>query len=166
MLEIGPPPFPMKTDVLLRHANGYRILEMFEDAELELAKIAAEEQMDDAPLTLKIALFQDSGKWQDMLEVATVLRDRYPEEADWWIAVAYATRRCLSIEQAREVLLSGIDHHPKEPCIQYNLGCYACVMGERDEALARVRSAIELDSNYSKMAIEDEDLEAIRDELR
>jgi len=155
----------MKTEVLLRYANGYRILEMFEDAERELEKIPAEEQLDDDPLRLKVALFQDFGKWQDMREAAAQLKDRHPEETGWWIAEAYATRRCLSIEQAREVLMAGVERHPEEPCIQYNLGCYACVMGEIDEALTHVRKAIAIDPSYSKMAMEDEDLEALRDEF-
>ena len=156
----------MRTEVLLRHANGYRILEMFEDAERELAKIPAAEQLDDDSLSMKVALFQDSGKWEDMREAADLLKDRHPEEADWWIASAYATRRCVSIEAAQEVLAEAAKHHAEEPCILYNLGCYACVLGERKKALSYVRSAIALDSDFSKMALEDDDLEALHDELR
>lgn len=61
--------------------------------------------------------------------------------------------------------MAGVEHHPEEPCILYNLGCYACVMGERNEALTHVRKAIAIDPSYSKMAMEDEDLEALRDEF-
>ena len=155
----------MRTEVLLRYANGYRILEMFEDAERELDKIHPEERSADGPLSLRVALFQDSECWDEMREAAALLRDRHPKEVSWWIADAYATRRCRSIEEAREVLLAGVENHPEEPCMQYNLGCYACVLGERAEAISRVRSAIALNDDYAKMALTDDDLEAIRDEL-
>ena len=156
----------MKTEVLLRYANGYRILEMFEDAESELSKIPPKERLGDRPLAMKVALFQDCGKWEKMREAAGRLRKRHPDEADWWIAEAYATRRCRSLEEAREILLKGMGAHPEEPCINYNLGCYACVLGDPEEALGQVRSAIALDPKYKSMALEDEDLEAVRDDLR
>lgn len=155
----------MKTEVLLRYANGYRILGMFEDAEHELSKIPAEERSGDDSLAMKVALFQDCERWNKMREAAGLLRHRHPKEADWWIAEAYATRRCRSIEEAREILLEGVENHPEEPCIQYNLGCYACVLGDCLEAIDRVRSAMDLDANYAKMALEDHDLEAVRDDL-
>ena len=156
----------MKTEVLLRYANGYRILEMFEDAEGELSKIPPEERLGDRPLAMEVALFQDCGKWENMREAAGRLRKRHPEESDWWIAEAYATRRCRSIEEAREILLEGVEAHSEEPSIKYNLGCYACVLGDPEEALGQVRSAIALDPKYKSMALEDEDLEAVRDDLR
>ncbi len=156
----------MRTEIHLRYANGYRILEMFEDAESELSKIPPEDRLSDRSLAMQATLFQDCGKWGEMREVADALRKRHPEEVDWWIAEAYATRRCRSIEEAREILLEGVKAHPEEPCISYNLGCYACVLGEREEALGRVRTAIALDPIYKNMALDDEDLEALRDDLR
>ena len=101
-----------------------------------------------------------------MREAAAALKKRHPEDADWWIAQAYATRRCRSIEEAREILLEAVKTHPEEPCINYNLGCYACVLGEHEEALGRVHSAIGLDPKYKNMALDDDDLEALRDDLR
>ena len=157
---------PLKTEVLLRYANGYRILGMFEDAEKELAKIPPEELEDDHALTMKLALFQDWEKWDSMQEVAHLLRERHPDNSDWWIAEAFATRRCRSLDEARKVLLEGERIHPEEPCLLFNLGCYACVSGELEEALGRVRSAIALDPKYRALALEDEDLRLVRDELR
>ncbi len=112
----------MRTEIHLRYANGYRILEMFEDAESELSKIPPEDRLSDRSLAMQATLFQDCGKWGEMREVADALRKRHPEEVDWWIAEAYATRRCRSIEEAREILLEGVKAHPEEPCISYNLG--------------------------------------------
>jgi len=155
----------MKTETLLRRANGYRLLAMFEDAELELCKIPEEERSRDAVLAMRVALFQDWGRWNKMLEAAALLRNRNPEDADWWIAEAYAMRRCRSIEEARQVLLKGEENHPEEPCIQYNLGCYACVLGDRPEAVSRVRLAMSKDPSYEEMALLDDDLQEVRDDL-
>lgn len=155
----------MRTEALLRFANGYRILEMFEDAECELLKIPEGERLDDGPLAIKVALFQDWGKWEKMREAARLLRQRHPDDAGWWVAEAYATRRSVSIEDARILLDEGVSLHPETPCIHYNLGCYACVLGNREEALQRVRSAIAFDPKYQYMALQDEDLKELRSEL-
>ena len=155
----------MRTEVLLRFANGYRILEMFEDAECELLKIPEGERMDDGSLAMQVALYQDWGKWGKMREAARLLRQRHPDDADWWVAEAYATRRSISIEDAQIVLQEGVDLHPETPCLHYNLGCYACVLGNQEEALKRVRSAIAFDPKYQNIALQDEDLKDLRSEL-
>ena len=35
------------------------------------------------------------------------LRFLYPDEEDWWVSDAFATRRSESIEEARKILLDG-----------------------------------------------------------
>ena len=49
--------------------------------------------------------------------------------------------------------------------ISYNHGCYACQLGDMDNAKKFVGDAIKLDSKYKLMALDDEDLEPLWDSL-
>jgi hypothetical protein len=59
--------------------------------------------------------------------VASHLVKVEPEEAGWWINLAYATRRCESIEKAETILLRARELHHNNALIEFNLACYASV---------------------------------------
>ena len=94
--------FSIRTDVRLRRADGFRMLGMYEDAEAELARVPPEDRLDEEVLVMKVAVRQDAADWERMREPARILRGRYPEAVEWWIAEAYATRRIESIEAPPE----------------------------------------------------------------
>jgi tetratricopeptide (TPR) repeat protein len=66
--------------------------------------------------------------------------------------------------QAREILVEGLEAHPESRALQYNLACLEAVQGNRDDALAALREAIELSPDVAEWAREDEDLESLRDD--
>ena len=41
-----------------------------------------------------------------------------------WGNWAYATRRNMSVEAAKTILLDAEKQHPQDATIQFNLGCY------------------------------------------
>ena len=85
---------------------------------------------------------------------------------DWWIADAYATRRNESIQKAREILLEGLVCHYENGIIRYNLACYACKLGSMGECMDFLKEAVKRDERFKLMAMEDEDLESVREALR
>ena len=157
--------FPVRTEVRLRRANGFRMLGMYEDAETELAKVPLPDRLDKEVLVMKVVVRQDAADWGRMQEPARILRKRFPEAAEWWIAEAYATRRSESIQAAREILIEGEERHENEPGIKFNLACYACRLGDSDTALRYLLAAIALDSKYKEMAFADEDLNEVHEVL-
>ena len=156
---------PIGTKVRMQRANGFRILEMYEDAEEELSKISSEDQLGRDVLTMNLAVRQDAEDWSSMLKTARILRHQYPDASEWWIAEAYALRRSESMETACEVLLDGEKRHPDDPCIKYNLSCYSCQQGDMKTALRYLLAAVELDAKYKKLALADEDLVEMREVL-
>ena len=98
--------------------------------------------------------------------ISRELRYLYPDEEDWWVSDAFATRRSESIEEARKILLDGLAVHYDSAIIRYNLACYACVLGHPGECLDFLKEAVRRDEKYKKMAMEDEDLEAVREALK
>ena len=142
----------------LSYANGYRQLGMFSDAHDELDKIDPAFSERKEVIVANLAISSDEQDWEKVELLSSELATNYPDEVEWWIQWAYALRRCNSVEAAREVLESALLRFPKEGCIHYNLGCYACADGDLDSAKTWISQAIALEEDYKVMAMEDEDL--------
>ena len=52
-----------------------------------------------------------------------------------------------------------------EPTLLYNLACYESLAGRREDALAHLRHAVELDASFRNLAAEDSDFDPIRSDL-
>jgi len=149
----------------LQAAQGYLELGMFEDASNELEAIDPEGRASPEVVAVRVAIYNVTEKW-NLLEVAARHMVKVsPEEPGWWIQWAYGMRRCRSIEDANQILLDAEKLHPKDATIQFNLGCYACQQGDMEEAKRRVAAAINLDSQYRFMALDDPDLEPLWNDL-
>ncbi len=146
----------------LSHAQGYLELGMVDEAAAELRLIPADERELTEVLTLRVAVLQEQGRWRALRLAAAELVRRQPGEPAGWITWAFATRRSRSIVEAEQILLEAESRHPKEPTIQFNLGCYACLRGDLGEAQRRVRRAIALNSAFRAHAKSDPDLDALR----
>ena len=146
----------------LAHARGYLGLGMIEDAAAELDLIPAEAAQETDVLALRALVLQEQANWPRLTDIARELVLRRPAEAGWWITWAYATRRTQSIIAAETILLEAERSHPREPAIQFNLGCYACLRGNLTEARRRIDQAIALDKSFREAAATDPDLAALR----
>ena len=147
----------------LNYANGYRQLGMFADAHEELAKIPLELQQSKEVIVSDLAISSDEKSWERVAELSQLLASDYPAEVEWWIQWAYAVRRSDSLDASKLILTNALTSFPVEPCLHYNMGCYACVEGEYDQAKDWILQAIALEGDYRLMAMEDEDLVEIRD---
>src|SRR3954451_9959063 len=115
-------------------AIGYTELGMFEDANAELENVDPFNRTTPEVLSIRAAIYHGTKKW-DLLEVvARQLTRLEPENVQWVVSLAYATRRAVSIESAREILLAAEAHFPKEPVIPFNLACYYCQLGKQNTA--------------------------------
>jgi tetratricopeptide (TPR) repeat protein len=96
-----------------------------------------------------------------MQEIAKRLTEFEPDNIQWTISLAYATRRADSIQAAREILLNAESKFPKEAGIKYNLACYFCQTGEIQKAKNYLAKAFEIDLNWRTPALADEDLKPL-----
>ena len=151
--------------VHLERAHGYFELQMFKEAEIELRGIPEEMPWSKQKRVLLTFLHQEKKEWAQMREKAKSLRIKYPEEEDWWVSEAYATRRANCLGEARKVLLEGLALHYESALIRYNLACYACLMGSHGECLDFLKEAIRRDQKFKELALNDEDLMEVRPAL-
>jgi Flp pilus assembly protein TadD len=150
----------------LSAALGWLGLGNWQEAHEELEKITLALRSHPDVLLVRFEIYSKAGKWALAAEIAGELVQIRPDEAQFWISHAYATRRMPGggIPQAREILSKAQTLFPKEPLIAYNLACYACQLGDQTEAWKWLESALKLgDAKQVKMmALKDPDLEPLR----
>jgi tetratricopeptide (TPR) repeat protein len=69
-------------------------------------------------------------------------------------------------DEAKALLLEGLDLHPGNPSLLYDLGCNEALNGERETAMEHIREAVAAEPKYGTYAQEDSDLDSIRDDPR
>lgn len=146
----------------LSHLRGYLELGMDRDARRELHRLPEKVREEPEFLAMAMQIHQNAKRWPSLERIARKLVKRQPNEAGWWITLAYATRRTRSIKAAQQILLKAEDLHGKEPTIQFNLACYAAQLGDIGEARLRLARAIAREPRFAELAKTDPDLEPMR----
>jgi hypothetical protein len=57
-----------------------------------------------------------------------------------------------------------VAEHPEDPTLLYNLACCESLAGRQEDAVKHLRSAIERSAQLRRLAVEDSDLAAVRDD--
>ena len=69
-------------------------------------------------------------------------------------------------EETVEIMRRGLERHPDNPNVLYNLACCEALAGRLDDALAHLARAAELDPRVVDWARDDSDLAAVREDDR
>jgi tetratricopeptide (TPR) repeat protein len=149
----------------LEALQGYLRLEMPEEALKELARLSPDIRDITQLLPAKLIAFQQSEDWDRSAQIAEHLAHRQVDNPDWYIAWADSVRRSRSLQDAERILREGMLLHPNHAMIHFHLACCAAQMGELEKASSLLARAIEIDPNYKILALDDPDLEPIRDSL-
>jgi len=136
---------------------------MFDSAAQVLEEIAPEDKTRNEVLGARVGIYMAAKKWDMAVAVASHLVKVQPENAGWWINLAYSVRRAESIEKAESILPRAQAIHPNDLRIAFNLACYACVSGRIVEARERLGKAIKLNKEIRQFALDDEDLRPLWD---
>jgi Flp pilus assembly protein TadD len=87
---------------------------MFDDAALVLEGITPEDKTRNEVLGARVNLYMAAKKWNMAVAVASHLVKVQPENAGWWISLAYAVRRAQSVDEAEAILPSA--SHSSQGC--------------------------------------------------
>ena len=151
---------------VLHAAMGYLELGMIAEADGELESLPPEDRDRSSVLALRVEIYRTAKKWSLMEVVARELWKRHPDEPDYWTNLAWAVRRSDSMVAARDILLEAVERFPGDAMTHFNLGCYACQLGDIEQAKTRVGRAIELDAKFKLLALDDADLEPLWDSFK
>jgi tetratricopeptide (TPR) repeat protein len=127
-------------------ATGYAELGMFEDANEQLEHVLPSNRMIPEIIALRVAIYYGLQKWELMREVARRLHEAAPENVQWLISYAYASRRAESITAAKNILIHSLDTFSDKGIIYYNLACYS-QLGLLESAKNYLNRAFESDPN-------------------
>jgi Flp pilus assembly protein TadD len=149
----------------LIRCDGFLDLRLWDRARGELAQVPLEHRERTAYRQLDLRLAIETRNWPQAVEQARQLCEQTPKHAGFWIQHAYAARRAIGIAEARSILLEALKRFPAEATISYNLACYECQLGHREQALAYLQRAEKLQPSCRVMALEDDDLKPLWPEL-
>jgi Flp pilus assembly protein TadD len=68
-------------------------------------------------------------------------------------------------EEARDLLREGLELHPANASLLYNLACAEALLGEKDAALEHLAGAVE-NPRFREFAETDSDFDSLRDDPR
>lgn len=145
----------------LQRADGFLDLGMTEKARAELDRVPEPERGSCAFRLLALRLTMEECDWPRAAELASALRETFPDEPGFWIQLAFAKRRAEGLEVARHILSDALLRFPNVATIPFNLACYECQLGRLDEAMHRLKQAFGLDEACRDAALEDEDLKPL-----
>jgi tetratricopeptide (TPR) repeat protein len=96
------------------------------------------------------------------LAVGAVAGEAYRVSA--WESVAHAIPawRSGDYRSARAMIEAGLEEHPDNPSLLYDLACVEALDGDADAAIAHIQRAVELKPEYARDAQADEDFASIR----
>ncbi len=146
----------------LAYALGFLQLGLHAEAHAELAALPPEVATTSPALMLRLELAMAEEEWERVVAIAPELVGLDATEERPWVAWAYALRELKRINEAQETLLAGarmIDE--PSPLVDYNLACYACLLGELEEAKQLLAHVISRDKSWREVAREDPDLAAL-----
>lgn len=145
-------------DERVRAASGYLDLGMAVDAADELDLIDPCERAHLEVIRMRAAIYFKTGHWTLLKIFSSMLVVAEPQIAENWLWLAFANRRCDSISEAAATLTRALAIHPSDPLIHYNLAAYAALNGDLALCRKRLYSAIHLDPDLRRTAIDDADL--------
>lgn len=151
-------------------AEGWIALGNGEEARQELSRVDDRLRLHPRVLEAWWSLHVHVSDWDAALAVAERERAAFPGEAWGWLHRAYALRRTATggLQAAWDALRPAYEQHPGEPTIAYNLACYACQLGQLDEARKWLHCAMKIGGveAIQELALADPDLERLWPELR
>jgi len=150
----------------LEYASGYLALGLLDEASDELEMIEGDDRMSADVMRLRVDLYHQAKQWDLLLAVARALARLVPEDEQGWISWAFALRELNRVSEAQEVLLKAEPKHgPSSAVLHYNLACYACLLGNMEEAKSRLSTACKMDAESKVDALDDPDLKAMWDDI-
>ncbi len=135
---------------------------MFQEAVCELEELP-ESIRDSTPILIAwLELYQGWQKWSEAVAIAEHLVTREPGDPNWPVALAFATRRGVSLPAALRILQEAVLSFPNCAAIHFNLACYHAQLQDLEEATRYLQQACKLDPAFRVTAQTDPDLVALR----
>lgn len=148
----------------LRAAEGWLELGLPAEALAEVQQLSTDQQHHPVALAVLWRVYSETGHWRKGVEVADELVQREPTNSVGWVHRSYALHELKRTQEAADLLRPALKLFPREEIIPYNLACYACRLGDSDEAKALLLAAFEIGprAEIKRRAMSDPDFAEMR----
>jgi Flp pilus assembly protein TadD len=143
----------------LERVQGWLTFEKYEEAALALERIPAAYRQDTSVLIVRLELHLKTGQYAEAEPIARHLVEALPGEPQYWIGLAFATRRAKSIVSAEKILREARTRFPDCALVWFNLACYASQEGRFAEVRELLDEAGRLEPDCKVLAVQDPDFE-------
>ena len=149
-------------------ATGWLELGNQAEARAELAKVSPTNRHHPDVLELVSRILAAEKKWVEALEVSRELVHTDPRNPSGWINQSYSLHELKRTKEALDLLLPAVEKFPGISTITYNLACYACQLGDLEQARHWLGRSIKTGGkqDIKKVALVDPDLEPMWEEIR
>lgn len=158
----GEPPLKFSPSDLqhLKAAEGWIRLGAWDVANDELENITPQLRAHPKVLKLRFHIYLMGKHFELATAAADGLVEMLPEDPEGWIDRSDALHEMKRTSEAQEKPRPAAEKFPADWRIQYDLACYACQLGEIEEARAFLARAIELGDaqEVKSKALDDPDL--------
>jgi tetratricopeptide (TPR) repeat protein len=151
----------------LNAAAGWLELGNSDEALAEFERISPDYRNHPDVLGTEWVLRSERKEWARGLEITTQLMEISPNDPSSWIHYSYSLHELKQTREARAKLLPALEKFPDVATIPYNLACYACQLGNFDEARQWLDQAVRIKGKKAikAMALKDADLAPMREEI-
>jgi predicted Zn-dependent protease len=151
----------------LNAASGWLDLGNPREAAAELASISPACREHPVVLELQWRILAEQKKWDEALRVGRRLVELAPEQPGGWIDQSYALHELKRTGEAQDVLLGVAGRFAHLSIVAYNLACYACQLGDREQARRWLAKAVKVKGKkeIKRLALDDQDLEPMWPEI-
>jgi tetratricopeptide (TPR) repeat protein len=156
---------PLQVARRLTECEGYLDLGMLRRARETLEEVLPDYRKKIPALLLECRMAFESKNWLEAKHIAEKLLKADDADAHHWALLAAAERRVGAIKKAINLLEEASLKFPDCAVIFYNLACYYCIKSQLNKAFMLLQKAFKLDSNMLKIAMNDPDLQAIRNKI-
>jgi len=145
-------------------ADGWLGLGNWQEALLEIERIIPELRLHPDVQEVRWQIQATAKNWEEAICVAREITQRTPELPFGWIHLAYSLHELRRTQEAYGTLKPISERFPEEWLMGYNMACYACQLGNQDEARDWLELAYKRGdkSEIRKMARLDPDLAPLR----
>lgn len=151
----------------LSAAIGWMELGLQGEAFAELNRLSPAAQRHPDVLAIHWDLCAQQGRWMEALQLATAMIESDEASSSGWINRSFALHELRRTDEAQSNLIPALSRFPTNGIIRYNLACYACILGQLDQARRWLREAMLLEGREVVVgrARQDPDLATLAGEL-
>jgi predicted Zn-dependent protease len=144
-------------------AQGWMYLQAWNEALQEIGQITDEFRHHFDVLESRYQLHILTNNWPLAEQTARTISELFPNDLFGWLNLALVMNELGRAHEARDLLLSVVDRFPNQYIVPYQIACYCCQAGCREEAKTWLSRAFALtdDKEVKTMALEDRELQPL-----